>query len=260
MFDFKKGKAMGKHALVTGASSGIGRSVALALAKAGFSVAINYANRAGAADAVVDEARAYGVDAFSVRGDVGVPTDVDRLIGAVRERFSSLDVLVNNAGTTCSTPPSDLNGLSLEDWDRIFAVNVRSLFLVTRGAVPLLLKTDSPCVINSCSIVGLRPGAQPLPYAASKAAAVNLTKTLAGALKPRIRVNGVAPGWMEGEWMERALGGNYERLMDRRAKATPLGRCVTSDDVAQSVLSLVLHNPFVNGEILVIDGGYTATT
>ncbi len=253
-------KTMAKHALVTGASSGIGRSVALALAKAGFSVAINYATRASAAEEVAAEARLFGVDAITVRGDVGNPTDVDALIGAVSDRFGSLDVLVNNAGTTCATKPADLHGMTLDDWDRIFAVNVRSIFLVTRGAVPLLLKTDTPCVINSCSIVGLRPGPQPLPYAASKAAAVNLTKTLAGALRPRIRVNGVAPGWMEGEWMERALGDNYERLMDRRAKATPLGRCVTPDDVAQSVVSVVLHNPFVNGEILVIDGGYTATT
>jgi 3-oxoacyl-[acyl-carrier protein] reductase len=114
--------------------------------------------------------------------------------------------------------------------------------------------------VNTASIVGLRPGPQPLPYAASKAAVVSLTKQLAGALSPDIRVNAVAPGWIEGEWMERMLGENYHRLMDRRAKATPLGRCATFDDVAEVILSLIESNRFVNGEIVVVDGGYSSTT
>jgi 3-oxoacyl-[acyl-carrier protein] reductase len=108
--------------------------------------------------------------------------------------------------------------------------------------------------------VGLRPGPQPLPYAASKAAVVSLTKQFAGALAPDIRVNAVAPGWMEGEWMERMLGDNYQRLMERRGKATPLGRCVTAEDVAETMLSLILSNRFVTGEIVVVDGGYASTT
>ena len=98
-----------------------------------------------------------------------------------------------------------------------------------------------------------------LPYAASKAAIVSLTKQFAGALAPAIRVNAVAPGWMEGDWMQRMLGANYDRLMERRAKATPLGRCVTADDVAEAMLSLISAR-FVNGEILVVDGGFASTT
>ena len=106
----------------------------------------------------------------------------------------------------------------------------------------------------------MRPGPQPFPYAASKAAIVNLTRTLAGALGPAIRVNAVAPGWMVGDWMEEALGDNYERLMERRAKLTPLRRCVTPDEVAETILSLLISNPFVTGETVVIDGGFSATT
>src|SRR5207244_5959274 len=98
---------------------------------------------------------------------------------------------------------------------------------------PLLRKGDHPCVINTASIVGLRPGPQPLPYAASKAAVVNLTKTLAWNLGPEIRVNAVAPGWMEGDWMKRMLKDKYEDLMGKRAKSTPLKRVVTADDVAE---------------------------
>jgi 3-oxoacyl-[acyl-carrier protein] reductase len=89
---------------------------------------------------------------------------------------------------------------------------------------------------------------------------VSLTKTLAGALGPDIRVNAVAPGWMAGEWMADQLGDNYDRLMDRRARLTPLRRCVTADEVAETVVSLIASNPFVTGEVIVIDGGFSATT
>jgi 3-oxoacyl-[acyl-carrier protein] reductase len=148
----------------------------------------------------------------------------------------------------------------MDDWDRIFAVNVRGTFQVTRAAVPLLRESPHAAIVNLASIVGLRPGPQPFPYAASKAAVVNLTKTLAGALGPAIRVNAVAPGWMVGDWMEQALGENYERLMERRARLTPLGRCVTPDDVAITILALLTSNPFVTGEVVVVDGGFSATT
>jgi len=131
---------------------------------------------------------------------------------------------------------------------------------VTRAAVPLLRKSPNGCVVNTCSIAGLRPGAQPLPYAASKAAVANLTKTLANALGPEIRVNAVAPGWVEGEWMQRTLKENYEGLFARRARYTPLKRCATPDDVAETMLSLILSNRFVTGEIIVIDGGFSSTT
>jgi 3-oxoacyl-[acyl-carrier protein] reductase len=149
----------------------------------------------------------------------------------------------------------------MADWDRVFAVNVRGLFQVTRACVPQLRAALRPAVVNLASIAGLRPGPQPFPYAASKAAVVNLTKTLAGRLGPEgIRVNAVAPGWMTGEWMEDQLGENYDRLMERRARLTPLRRCVTPEEVAETILSLITGNPFVTGEIIVIDGGFTATT
>src|SRR3989449_4697318 len=177
----------------------------------------------------------------------------------VKKAFGRLDVLINNAGTTAAWKPKDLDTLSLEEWDRVFAVNVRGLFQVPRACVPLLKKSQG-CVVNTASIVGLRPGPQPLPYAASKAAVVNLTKTLAWNLGPEIRVNAVAPGWMEGDWMKRTLKDKYDELMGKRAKATPLKRVVTADDVAETMLSLIESNRFVTGEVMVIDGGYTSST
>ena len=247
-------------ALVTGAARGIGRSTALACADHGYDVVLNFSRSREATEGVADEVTAKGARAALFQADVADEAAVAGMLAMVREQFGRLDALVNNAGTTVSTPPSDLDGLSMEDWDRVFAVNVRGTFQVTRAAVPLLGESSQAAVVNLASIAGLRPGPQPFPYAASKAAIVNLTRTLAGALGPAIRVNAVAPGWMVGDWMEHALGDDYERLMERRARMTPLGRCVTPDEVAVTILSLLTSNPFVTGEVVVIDGGFSATT
>jgi len=249
-----------KRALVTGGATGIGRAAVLHLARAGFDVALNYRSSAQAARAVAAEAESAGARVLLLEADVAEDSQVRKILREVEAAFGGLEALINNAGTTISTPPKDLDSVSVEDWDRVFAVNVRGLFLVTRAAVSLLRRGENPAIVNTASIVGLRPGPQPLPYAASKAAVVSLTKQFAGALAPDIRVNAVAPGWMEGEWMERMLADNYGKLMERRAKATPLARCVTADDVAETMLSLILSNRFVNGEIVIVDGGFASTT
>jgi len=247
-------------ALVTGAARGIGRSTALACAQHGYDIVLNFSRSREATQAVADEVAATGARGALFQADVADEAAVTAMLAMVRGDFGRLDALVNNAGTTIPTPPSDLDGLSMDDWDRVFAVNVRGTFQVTRAAVPLLRQSSQAAIVNVASIVGLRPGPQPFPYAASKAAVVNLTKTLAGALGPAIRVNAVAPGWMVGDWMEHALGDNYERLMERRARLTPLGRCVTPDEVAITIVNLLTSNPFVTGEVVVIDGGYAAST
>ena len=249
-----------KRALVTGGATGIGRAAVLHLARAGYDIALNYRTSHDAARATAADAEQAGAKVLLVAADVADDGAVRDMLLRVEAEFGALDAVVNNAGTTIPTPARDLEGVTVEDWDRVFAVNVKGLFLVTRAAVPLLKRSKNPSVVNIASIVGLRPGPQPLPYAASKAAVVSLTKQLAGALSPEIRVNAVAPGWIEGEWMERMLGDNYHRLMERRAKATPLGRCATFDDVGEVILSLIQSNRFVNGEIVVIDGGYASTT
>jgi len=249
-----------KKALVTGGATGIGRSAVLALAKAGYDVAINYASSAKAAKEVAALAQAMGAQTMLLACDVSDEVAVRAMLAQVDAQFGHLDALVNNAGTTAKWKVKDLESLDLAEWDRTFAVNVRGLFQVTRAAVPLLKKGSNPSIVNTASIVGLRPGPQPLPYAASKAAVVNMTKTLAWNLGPDIRVNAVAPGWMEGEWMERMLGDKYDDLMGKRAKLTPLKRCVTAEDVAETMMSLIQGNRFVTGEIIVIDGGFTSST
>jgi 3-oxoacyl-[acyl-carrier protein] reductase len=247
-------------ALVTGAATGIGRSVAVALAKNGYDVVINYSRSEDAAKITQRECDTAGARTLLFRCDVSDDVCVRAMLAATEKEFGRLDVLINNAGTTVDIEPKNLEAMKVEDWNRVFNVNVLGLFLVTRAAVALLKKSPNGCIVNTCSIAGLRPSAQPLPYAASKAAVANLTKTLANALGPEIRVNAVAPGWIEGEWMKKTLAENYEGLMARRAKYTPLKRCCTTDDVADSMLSLILSNRFVTGEIIIIDGGFSSTT
>ncbi len=247
-------------ALVTGAATGIGRSAALALARNGYDVVVNFSRSEEAAKATAREAEAAGARTLVHRCDVSDDAGVRAMLEATQKEFGRLDALINNAGTTIAVEPKNLEGVTVEDWNRVFAVNVLGIFLVTRAAVPMLRRSPNGCIVNTCSIAGLRPSAQALPYAASKAAVANLTKTLANALGPEIRVNAVAPGWLEGEWMKKMLGDNYEGLMERRARYTPLKRCCTADDVAETMMSLITGNRFVTGEIIVIDGGFSSTT
>jgi 3-oxoacyl-[acyl-carrier protein] reductase len=247
-------------ALVTGAATGIGRSATIALAKHGYDVVVNFSRSEDPAKITANEAEAAGARTLLYRADVSDDAAVRAMLAAAEKKFGRLDVLINNAGTTVDVEPKNIDAMTVEAWNRVFAVNVLGLFLVTRAATPLLKKSPNGCIVNTCSIAGLRPSAQPLPYAASKAAVANLTKTLANTLGPEIRVNAVAPGWIEGGWMRRTLAENYEGLMARRAKYTPLKRCCTEDDVADSMLSLILHNRFVTGEIVIVDGGFSSTT
>lgn len=248
-----------RAALVTGSATGIGRAEAVALAAAGFDVAVNYSRSPDAAAETAAQCERHGARTVVIGCDVADDGQVKAMVSQTEAAFGRLDVLCNNAGITSSAPFKDLDAIDLDEWDRVLAVNVRGIVQVTRACVPML-RAANGCIVNTASIVGLRPGPQPLAYSTSKAAVVSLTKTLALALGPEIRVNAVAPGWMEGDWMMRMLGENYDRLMERRARMTPLKRCVTAEDVAETVLSLVESNRFVNGEIIVVDGGFANAT
>jgi 3-oxoacyl-[acyl-carrier protein] reductase len=221
-------------ALITGAATGIGRAAAVALAAAGFDVAINYSRSEQAASETAAQSQAKGAKTLLFKCDVSDDPCVRKMLSAVEQEFGRLDALVNNAGITSNVKPGDFEGMTAEEWDRVFAVNVRGMFQVTRAAAPFL-RAAHGSIVNTASIVGLRPGPQPLPYAASKAAVVSLTKLLALNLAPDVRVNAVAPGWMEGDWMQRMLGDRYTDLMARRAKSTPLRRCATAEDVAEVI-------------------------
>ena len=148
-------------ALVTGAATGIGRSAAIALAQHGYDVVVNYSRSEDAAKITAREAEAAGARVILYRADVSDDAGVRAMLAATEKEFGRLDVMINNAGTTVDVEPKNFDAMTVESWNRVFAVNVLGLFLVTRAATPLLKKSPNGCIVNTCSIAGLRPSAQP---------------------------------------------------------------------------------------------------
>jgi 3-oxoacyl-[acyl-carrier protein] reductase len=249
----------GVNALITGGSSGIGREVALALADAGAdAVAVDYHQREDDARATCDAIEARGARAIAIRADVGVAHDVERMVGEVVERFGGLGVLVNSAGYTQMIPFSDLDAISEEMWDRVMTVNVKGPFLCSRSAAPSLRRARG-AIVNVSSVAGIRATGSSLPYGVSKAALTQLTRALALALAPAVRVNGVAPGIVASHWFTHLVGNEAaQEVYDTAKAATPLERTLDPQDVSHIVLSLLAADG-VTGETIVIDGGRAIT-
>ena len=235
----------GKVALITGAARRLGKASALALAQAGADVAITYLRSARDADRTLEELRRAGVSAKTIRCDVTDPGSVRRAIKSVISEFGGLDILVNNAGNYESV---DFNAITLEQWDAIFASNVRGPFLVARTALPFL-KRRCGRIINLGSLGGLRAWAKNAHYCSSKAALHMLTRVMAKALAPEVAVNCVAPGMIDlGEQSAKAF-------MKRMAKQTPMQRNGTAKDVSSAVVFFATAPHFITGQIVFVDGG-----
>jgi 3-oxoacyl-[acyl-carrier protein] reductase len=243
-------------AIVTGASSGIGAEVALSLARRGVAVAINYAKNRSGAEEVADACRAAGARAIVAAADVSVDEDCRRLVAATEAEFGRIDYLVNNAGVSKFVAHADLDGLDAVDFARIFAVNVTGAFQMTRAALPALRANGRGAVVNVASIAGTCGIGSSVAYAASKAALVNLTLTLARALAPAVRVNAVAPGFVDTRWMLQGLGPErHAKTVAAILAGTPLKAVTQPSDVAEPVLWLLEHARHVTGETLHIDAG-----
>lgn len=250
----------GTVAIVTGAGStaGIGRSTALALAQAGAGgVVVNYSRSREAANDVAAAVEQGGAQALPFRADVARDGECRAMVDATLERFGRLDVLVNNAARTTRVRFDDLEGLTDEIWDETLAVNLRGPFYCIRAAAPHLCVRGG-AVVNVSSIGGLRGvGSSSVAYAASKAALINMTMTLARGLAPAVRVNCVVPGFIDGQWLQQGLGARYEETRAKTAARIPLRKVTSPDGVAEAITAL-LANEYVTGATLVVDGGYTA--
>ncbi len=247
----------GRVALVTGGATGIGRATVLDLAKAGAAgVAINYRSSAAGAEQVAEEVRGLGADALCIRADVRSDGQVREMVRQVSARFARLDILVNNAGVTHWIPLADLESLTDEIWDEIFDINLKGAFRCARAAASLLAEREG-MIINVASISGVLAPAtiSSLAYGAAKAALIHMTRLLAAALAPRVRVNAVAPAFTDTKWLADHFGDAYEEAKARVASHYPLRRVGTPDDIAGAIVGLITGGDFVTGQTLLIDGG-----
>jgi ketoreductase RED2 len=233
-------------AVVTGSSSGIGAAVARRMAAAGINVVVNSARSVSAGTALAGELPG----AHYVRADVAVEEEARELIEAAVQRFGRLDVLVNNAGTTRWIPHQDVAAATPDVWREIFGVNVFGTWQTSVAAVPHLRATGAGCIINISSLAGTRPGGSSIPYAASKAAVNHMTRLLASALGPEIRVNAVAPGLVDTPWSAGATD-----FREHIVANAPLRRVGTPEEVAKVVCDVV-DSPYITGEVIGVDGGF----
>lgn len=235
----------GRVAFITGSTSGMGLAIARRLAGEGATVVVNSRK---APDAPVSLGPDDGA-AHHIAGDVADEHRVNEMIAEIEDRYGQLDILVNNAGTTVFVEHSDLAGVTNEDWQRILNVNIVGAWNTVRAAEELLRASPAGVVINITSIAGTRPTGSSIPYAVSKAGLNHLTALLARSLAPDIRVNGIAPGYIDTPWTKDYLDRRDEVIRD-----APLRRVGVPDDVAGIALALVLSE-YVTGEIVTVDGG-----
>jgi 3-oxoacyl-[acyl-carrier protein] reductase len=238
----------GRVALITGGAGGIGSAVVRGLAKAGASgIAINYRKSAEPAGWLAKEMERSGVTAVAVQADVQSDEQVRSMIDKIHYNFGRLDVL---------DKVSDLEGLTDAIWDEIFAVNVKGAFNCARAAASLLAENDG-VIINVSSISGiLAPSTMSsLAYGTAKAALIHLTRGLAVALAPKVRVNCVAPAFTDTPWMSEHFGAAYRQVIDQASEAYPLQRVASPEDIASAIIGLVTGGDFITGQTLIVDGG-----
>ncbi len=243
-------------AIVTGSSSGVGAACARQFAEQGCHVVINYAHNRDGAEKTHQTCKAFGVDTLVVKADVAQDSDCRRMVQMAEDKWGRVDVLVNNAGTTKFCAHDNLEGLSGQDFHDLYSVNTVGAFQMVRAVTPIMKRGGRGAIVNVASIAGVTGIGSSIAYAASKGALLTLTKSLARALGPEIRVNAVCPGFIQGEWLEKGLGKeNYNNIKNAIEARAPLRITATADTVAQAILSLTAGADIVTGESLILDGG-----
>lgn len=234
----------GRVALVTGGAVRVGRALALTLAERGARLAIHYHASATEAQTAVREAQAMGAEAWAVQADLSRPDAPDALVDAVAAHFGALDVLVNSAAIMWRTPLAEI---TVEQWDAMFALNLRAPFFCARAAARVMSDRGG-VIINISDLAGLESWSAYIPHGISKAGVIHMTRALAHALAPKIRVNAIAPGTvlLPTDWDE----GDAAHLV----RTTPLRRLGEPADVARAMVYLI-EADYVTGEVLVVDGG-----
>lgn len=240
----------GKNAIVTGASRGIGRAIALKLAELGANVVLNYRSNANSVEEVVKAIEEKGVKALAVQGDVSSFEDAKRIVDETIETFGSIDILVNNAGIT---KDNLLMRMKEEDFDNVIEVNLKGVFNCTKHVVPVMMKQRSGKIINISSVVGLSGNAGQANYAAAKAGIIGFTKSVAKEIASRgVTVNAIAPGFIQTDMTE-VLS---DKIKEEIKTNIPLRRLGTPEDIAGAVAFLSSDAAdYITGQVISVDGG-----
>lgn len=245
------GSGMEKVALVTGGGTGIGQAISVRLARDNFRVAIIYSKSEKEAFETADRIEKLGGRCEPIRANLAEQDQVERALRDVIKKFGALDWLINNAGATRQLPFEELDRIEDTMWDELFATNVKSVFNLSRAAAPYLSRSKDGSILNTGSIAGETGYGSSLPYAVSKAATHGLTRSLARALAPKVRVNAIAPGAVATRWW----AGNEEK-MRHLAGRVALGRISTPEEIADSAF-MILSSKSMTGQIIRLDNGQT---
>ena len=243
-------------AIVTGAASGVGAATALMLAQRGYDLVLNFNRSAELMQASLDACRAAGADAVALQGDVATDEVCRALAREAAQRWGGIDAVVNAAGATRFVPIADLEGVNAQDFQHIIGINTLGPFQMARAAAPHL--RDGSAIVNISSNSTLSGTGSSLPYVVSKGALNTLTLGLARALAPKVRVNAVLPGLIEGRWMRDGLGDEaaYQRVKDNYGGSSLLERVSTPEDIANAIGWLLDPACLMTGQLMVVDAGF----
>lgn len=247
--------ALNRVVIVTGGGTGVGRETSLALARLGYHVIVNYSRSKEEAEDTVREIIALGTRAFAVQADVADDAACRTMVQFAHTELGRVDVLVNCAGTTDFIPFHDLESVSTTTWQRLYQVNVVGAFHCARAVREPMLASGGGMIINVSSVAAQLGQGSSIPYCCTKAALDNLTVSLARTMAPHIRVNGIAPGFIEGRWTQAGLGPKYDSIKQAYEKTLPLGRVCQPKDIADGIVSLITGSRLVTGQTLTVDAG-----